>query len=103
MEVYGTLYSRGRAEGVAGNELRGDARKLIFDWSAQLGFSKGAASCTNLTRVRPLVVRVRSWLLARSRDFRRCAVRVSTVAADRCAQPENPTRTEQGRLRAEAQ
>ena len=91
------MYSRGRAEGVARNELRGEARKLIFDWSAQLGFSKGAASCTNLTRARPYVVRVHGWCLFKSRDFRRCVVRVSAAAADRCAQSGDPTRTEQGR------
>ena len=59
MEVYGTLYSRGRAEGVARNELRCGSRKRVFDSSAQLGFSNDTASCTNLTCVRPLVVRVR--------------------------------------------
>ena len=88
---------------VARNEFCWESRDLVFNWSAQLGFSKGAASCTNLTRARPYVVRVRGWCLFKSRDFRRCAVRVSTAAADRCAQPKNPTRTEQGRLRAEAQ
>ena len=88
---------------VARNEFCWESRDLVFNWSAQLGFSKGAASCTNLTRVHPLVVRVRVWRLARSCDFRRCVVRVSTAAADRCAQAENPTRTEQGRLCVEAQ
>ena len=90
----------GNKGGVARNELCWEYRDLIFNWSAQLGFSNGAASCTNLPRVRPSVVRVRSWRLVRTRDFRRCVVRVSTTAADstdRCAQSGDPTRTEQGR------
>ena len=88
---------------VARNEFRWESRDLVFNWSAQLGFSKGAASCTNLTRARPLVVRVRGWCLFKSRDFRRCAVRDSKEAANGNVQSGNPTRTEQGRLRAEAQ
>ena len=82
---------------VARNEFCWESRDLVFNWSAQLGFSNGAASCTNLPRVRPSVVRVRSWRLVRTRDFRRCVVRVSAAAADRCAQSGDPTRTEQGR------
>ena len=82
---------------VARNELRCDFRRRICVCSARLGFSNGAASCTNLPRVRPSVVRVRSWRLVRTRDFRRCVVRVSAAAADRCAQSGDPTRTEQGR------
>ena len=87
----------GNKGGVARNELCWEYRDLIFNLSAQLGFSNGAASCTNLPRVRPSVVRVRSWRLVRTRDFRRCVVRVSAAAADRCAQSGDPTRTEQGR------
>ena len=88
---------------VARNEFCWESRDLVFNWSAQLGFSKGAASCTNLTRAPPLVVCVRGWCLFKSRDFRRCAVRDSKEAADRCAQSGDSTRTEQGRLRAQAQ
>ena len=87
----------GNKGGVARNELCWEYRDLIFNLSAQLGFSNGAASCTNLPRARPSVVRVRSWRLVRTRDFRRCVVRVSAAAADRCAQSGDPTRTEQGR------
>ena len=82
---------------VARNEFCLESRDLVFNWSAQLGFSKGAASCTNLTRAPPLVVCVRGWCLFKSRDFRCCAVRDSKEAADRCAQSGDSTRTEQGR------